>query len=314
MAEIDLSSALGAAEAAFLAEIGAAAKSFRANSYIVGGVVRDALMSLRSPDIDVMLEGDAVKFLQFIRREWSRYFSTVPAPENVVAFERYGTGKLIFGKEIFAGVQSIDFSSARSETYPEPAQAPLIGPGDLASDLARRDFSVNAMAIELSPNNIGLLHDLFSGAQHVAEKQLVVLHEQSFVDDPARMIRGVRLIGRYQFEFSAATRELFNRAWADRLLLRLPVTRLFDELKKGLADPNVADVIAAFFRYRLLEQIEPRLVRPAVPIAEPTSWSKALCALSLSMSDGEFRAMLNRFFVSKRVAAALFETRRELQT
>jgi len=106
---------------------------------------------------------------------------------------------------------TIDLATCRAETYSHPGALPTVHPGSIADDLSRRDFTINAMAIRLDPDNFGQLVDPFQGERDLAHKLIRVLHPRSFVDDATRMLRAVRYEQRFDFRLEAATEELLKR-------------------------------------------------------------------------------------------------------
>lgn len=158
--------------------------------YLVGGAVRDLLLGRGRADVDLVVEGDAVALARALS-------------PDVISHERFGTVKLTLeGHEV-------DVAGARSERYPHPGALPVVEVGaDLEADLGRRDFTVNAMAIPLrgEPH----LVDPFGGQVDLAAKQLRVLHEASFADDPTRAIRAARYASRFGFGLEPRTAELLR--------------------------------------------------------------------------------------------------------
>jgi tRNA nucleotidyltransferase (CCA-adding enzyme) len=161
-------------------------------AYLVGGAVRDLLLGRGRADIDLVVEGDAAAFAARFGAE-------------VTAHERFGTAKVSF-----AG-HELDVASARSETYSHPGALPDVQTGArLEDDLARRDFTINAMAIPLHGDPE--LIDPYGGEADLATKRLRVLHPRSFVDDPTRAIRAARYAARFGFELEPETADLLRRA------------------------------------------------------------------------------------------------------
>jgi tRNA nucleotidyltransferase (CCA-adding enzyme) len=160
--------------------------------YLVGGAVRDLLLGRGRADIDLVIEGDAAAFAARFGAE-------------VTSHERFGTAKVEF-----AGHQ-LDVASARSETYSRSGALPEVKTGArLDQDLARRDFTINAMAIPLHGDPE--LIDPHGGEADLATKRLRVLHPRSFVDDPTRAIRAARYAARFGFELEPETADLLRRA------------------------------------------------------------------------------------------------------
>lgn len=163
--------------------------------YLVGGAVRDLLLGRGRADIDLVVEGDASALAARLGAE-------------VVSNERFGTAKGVLDGHEF------DIAAARSESYSRPGALPTVEAGaDLETDLRRRDFTINAMAIPLrgEPSLI----DPCRGEADLAAKQVRVLHDASFVDDPTRAIRAARYASRFGFEVEPHTAELLRRADLD---------------------------------------------------------------------------------------------------
>ena len=158
--------------------------------FLVGGAVRDLLLGRGRTDIDLVVEGDAEELARRLGAE-------------VVTHERFGTAKLTLNGH------EVDIAGTRSESYPHPGALPVVEPGaDLAADLYRRDFTINAMAIPLrgEPELI----DPYGGQADLAAKQLRVLHSGSFVDDPTRAIRAARYAARFGLTIEAETLALLR--------------------------------------------------------------------------------------------------------
>ena len=174
--------------------------------YIVGGIVRDLLLGVLSLrpgfrsglrfDLDLVVEGDAVKFAHQV---------TETGQAKLLAHHRFGTAKLRY--EDF----SLDLATARKETYVKPGALPTVTPGTIKDDLRRRDFSVNAMAISLATHDYGELVDPHRGKDDLEHRLIRVLHTGSFSDDATRIMRAVRYEQRLGFELEAQTAQLLKR-------------------------------------------------------------------------------------------------------
>lgn len=157
--------------------------------YYVGGVVRDELLGVASFDTDYCYEGDAIEFAH-------RLGLTI-LKENPA----FGTVRVLMGED------EIDIASTREETYPQKGHLPQVEriACSLKEDLKRRDFTINAMAKRTTD---GELVDYFSGKEDLENKLLRVLHDESFVDDPSRIIRGLKFSVRFGFELEKRTKDL----------------------------------------------------------------------------------------------------------
>ena len=173
---------------------------------LVGGVVRDLLLHRHHedpwrglPDLDLVVEGRAADLVQRLPDALEREFGG-SIPLGVQEYGAFGTFELELElPDDLGGTWLVDVASARQETYPEPAENPIVTLGSLGDDLARRDFTVNAMALEL---RTGELFDLHQGRLDLAARRLNLLHPQSLRDDPTRLVRGARYAARLGFHFS----------------------------------------------------------------------------------------------------------------
>jgi tRNA nucleotidyltransferase (CCA-adding enzyme) len=159
--------------------------------YLVGGAVRDLLLGRPRGDVDVVVEGDAPAVARRLGGD-------------AIEHQRFSTAKAALGEV------EIDLASARAESYPKPGALPEVRPAGLLEDLARRDFTVNAMALPLQGEP--QLIDPHSGRPDLQAGLLRVLHERSFVDDPTRALRAARYAARFDFELERRTAELLREA------------------------------------------------------------------------------------------------------
>lgn len=180
----------------FMQTAGLIAASQGQGLYLVGGVVRDLLLERSNLDLDLVVEGDAINLAQQLVDTTHGKITTHP---------RFQTAKLQWAE------WSVDLTTARSETYDRPGALPRVKPGSLASDLFRRDFTINAMAIELTPVRYGQLIDLHRGRNDLEHKLIRILHERSFIDDATRIWRALRYEQRLDFRMETDTRRLLER-------------------------------------------------------------------------------------------------------
>ena len=175
-------------------EISREAGRLRQKVYLVGGVVRDLLLGYPNFDLDLVVEGDAVKLAQHV---------TETGQARLLAHKRFGTAKLRYDDFI------LDLATARKETYARPGALPTVTPGTLTDDLIRRDFSINAMAVSLATDDYGELVDPHRGKSDLEHRLIRVLHSRSFSDDATRILRGVRYEQRFSFDFEAHTARIW---------------------------------------------------------------------------------------------------------
>lgn len=168
-----------------------------AGAWVVGGAVRDLLRGAEAPtDIDVAVDADLEPVLARLAGRGG--------VEVEASYARFGTAT------VRAGAINVDLSRTRSEAYAQPGALPSVAPATIEADLARRDFTINSIAVPLS--GPGGLLDPFDGAADLAAGTLRVLHDGSFIDDPTRAIRAARYAARLGLEPDPQTRELLSAA------------------------------------------------------------------------------------------------------
>lgn len=192
--------------------------------YLVGGFVRDLFLGVKNLDLDIVVEGDGISFAEDFAKRLNAKF---------IQHRRFGTASVVINHHF-----KVDIATARCESYPEPASLPLVAPGTLKDDLARRDFTINAMAISISGDNFGRLIDLFNGRDDIRRKKIRVLHDLSFIDDPTRILRAIRFEQRYNFKIERHTLRLFKNALSLRALNKTGPHRLRDEIILILKEPH----------------------------------------------------------------------------
>jgi len=180
----------------FMQTAGTTAASQKQNLYLVGGVVRDLLLGKDTFDLDLVVEGDAI--------ELARQLNNIKQGK-LITHPHFKTAKIKWDE------WSIDVATARSETYANPGALPSVKPGSLVSDLFRRDFTINAMAISLIPGRYGELIDLYRGKDDLEHRLIRILHEKSFTDDATRIWRGIRYEQRLDFQLEEKTLKLLKR-------------------------------------------------------------------------------------------------------
>jgi len=177
----------------FLRLAGEVAQKRSQKLYLVGGVVRDLLLGTENFDLDLVTEGDAIALAQELAEAIKC---------KLVTHERFGTAKLTWDNG------NADLATARSETYAKACALPTVNPSTIRDDLFRRDFTINAMAVALTPDLYGQLLDLYGGLSDLEGKLVRVLHEKSFIDDATRIWRAIRYEQRLNFRMEPETLEL----------------------------------------------------------------------------------------------------------
>ncbi|MFN2188449.1 MAG: CBS domain-containing protein, partial [Candidatus Promineifilaceae bacterium] len=226
--------------------------------YFVGGLVRDLLLDKPATDIDMVVEGDAIKL---VRQLFNMYGG------GIRSHARFGTAKWMLSGEVWGKItlgtdtddlpNAIDFVTARTEFYKTPSALPEVERGSIKLDLHRRDFTINTLAIRLDGPHLGELLDFYGGRRDLDLRLIRVLHSLSFIDDPTRILRAVRLEQRLDFQIEKRTSELIADALP--MLSRVTGDRIRNELELCLLE---ADPVSAFNRlaeFGVLAQIHPAL-------------------------------------------------------
>ena len=221
-------------------------------AYLVGGTVRDRLRRRRPQDLDVAVEGDAVAFA----RSWGRERGV-----GVEAAEAFGTAS---AREA-AGRRAlrVDFSSTRGERYRHPGALPEVFSAGIEADLARRDFTINAMAVPLTGPSAGALLDPHGGREDLRRGAIRMLHPRSPHDDPTRAFRAVRFALRFGFQIAPETRRWIGDAVAAGAFAAVSGDRLRRELRLLFAEQPPDRALAALAREGLDRAVAPALAASA---------------------------------------------------
>ncbi|HEX3551652.1 MAG TPA: CBS domain-containing protein [Thermoanaerobaculia bacterium] len=209
-----------------IATIAAVSRELEVPVHLVGGFVRDLLLERENRDLDLVVEGDGLAFADALARAVGGRVRVHQAFLTAVVVDAEGF--------------HVDVVTARSEFYRAPAALPEVQTSALRQDLFRRDFTINTLAIRLGPEPAPELIDYFGGRRDLKDRALRVLHSLSFIDDPTRILRAVRLELRLGFRISPETLHLAQVALAEGVFDRLSGSRLRDELALLLNDPDLA--------------------------------------------------------------------------
>jgi tRNA nucleotidyltransferase (CCA-adding enzyme) len=275
-----------------------------ARAFLVGGSVRDALMGLQSGDLDITVESPPGDFASAIAEALDG---------QVLMTSQFSTARLSVGDVEF------DLVMARSETYPEPGALPEVAPGSLSHDLARRDFTVNAMAAELSPASWGELVDPHGGQADLIRRVIRVLHAASFRDDATRLLRAARYASRFGFDLTESSLEQ-ALASADYVKTISP-DRFRHELERVFDEPRAWAALAMLQEWRVLDAYLPGLE------LDPEPWARfetarlrstaerrtvAFGLLALAAGTPSLAASLNLGADASRAVRDVLSLRREL--
>ena len=211
--------------------------------YLIGGVVRDLLLEKKIIDIDVTVEGNATEFCHTLS---DKKICKILQVQNELK-----TVKALFKNDIV-----IDFASTRQEFYPKRGHLPVIARigCTLEEDVLRRDFTINALAISLNEKDFGTVIDYVGGVEDIKNKILKVLHDNSFNEDPSRIIRGLKFAARFNFHRDEYTKELQEKYINTQLHDDISWTRIKSELKQtfSMNDAKVYDMFLINDTYKLV--------------------------------------------------------------
>ncbi|MBM9520457.1 CBS domain-containing protein [Desulforhopalus vacuolatus] len=220
-----------------LLDIGELADTLKCRAYAVGGFVRDLLLHSPNFDLDIVVEGDGIEFAHQL---------SLRTGGRCSIHERFKTAVVLLPPKMSQnlpgthkdGSFKVDIATARLEYYDSPAAMPTVELSSIKLDLYRRDFTINAMALQLNPARFGELIDFFHSQSDLRKKAIKTLHNLSFVEDPSRIFRAIRFEKRMDFTISPHTRHLIRNAVEMGFFGKTNDTRYATELKIILEEDN----------------------------------------------------------------------------
>ncbi len=252
--------------------------------YLVGGPVRDIYLGRRPVDLDLCVVGDGEQFAHALADA---------VGGKVGRRSEFGTAS------VNAPSGPVDVVTARYETYSEPGALPHVTAAGIREDLGRRDYTVNAMAVAVWPSKWGELVDPHGGVSDTLRRQLRVLHDRSFQDDPTRILRGLRYEARLGFKFAHQTQIMIGRD--KHLLGRLSPARIRAEFEKILLEPRRAQVLRSAAAQSVLGSVHPSLrvddavlqvLESQAPSVGGALWG--LAVVTASLTDAEAGVLVAR--------------------
>jgi tRNA nucleotidyltransferase (CCA-adding enzyme) len=276
--------------------------------YVVGGFVRDLLLNIENLDLDLVVEGDGISFSNDLAE---KFFGSTKSHHE------FGTSKLTLQDD-----SHVDVATARTEHYSHSAALPKIKPSSIKLDLARRDFTVNSMAIKLDKQGMFFLIDIFGGENDLKKGFIRVLHDLSFIDDPSRIFRAVRFEQRFNFRIDDETRDLMLSAIESKLIDQLSGQRVINEIKLILNeyDPKKCvdrmrelylfqtfspEISSHDFNWSVIEKIDSALIwlETTISISErPKKWRVYFLGLFITMKGVAFEKSVKRLHLSVKIS------------
>lgn len=210
--------------------IGLLAQDHGVKAYLVGGPVRDLMLKLPNVDLDVTVEGNAIRLADSL--------ADLYPGAKVTRYLAFKTATVLLPDGSL-----VDFATARKETYVRGGAFPAVEPSTIKDDLLRRDFTINAMAVAINPKTWGKLIDPFGGKKDLLAKRIRILHAKSFLDDPTRILRAARFKARLKFSIEAKTLKLLKSAIKIKVLDTITPQRYLKDFNKILKEPRSLDAI-----------------------------------------------------------------------
>lgn len=268
--------------------------------YLVGGMIRDLFLGHINSDLDLVVEGDALRLAKDLAKD---------SQAKLIIHTRFGTARLDYTDF------SLDIATARCESYSQPGALPVVRPGSITDDLSRRDFSVNAMAMHLTPRRFGEMIDFYHGKEDLRRGLIRILHPNSFIDDSTRILRALRYEQRLDFELEMETSELLRRDAA--MLYTISGDRLRHELELILSEAHPERVLRRADGLGVLNKLHPSLegngwldekfdqARQSYKASLSTLY---LCLLIYNLTEEENEQFISRFNFPKKLIHAMRHT------
>lgn len=303
-----------------LRRAGEVAQSRGETVYLVGGAVRDLLLRNLNLDIDLVVEGEGIPFSRTLAEEFPGC--------RVRSHEKFGTAVLLFPDGF-----KIDTASARHEYYASPGALPTVEMSSIKRDLYRRDFTMNTLAVGLNPGSFGQVKDFFGGGRDLKEKAIRVLHNLAFVEDPTRILRAIRFSSRFGFVIGKHTLTLMRGAVKMKVFDKVEGKRLLNELIHILDEKNPLAPLTMMAGYGIWQALHPalgfngktsELVESVSAVLawwkyqflkdKLRSWVVYFLALTETLGDQDFDAVMQRFSIVGSLMKTLHRERIEMRT
>ncbi|MFW6269451.1 MAG: CBS domain-containing protein, partial [Bacillota bacterium] len=215
-----------------LLKAGELADSHNVEAYLIGGMVRDLLIGRKSRDLDIVVDGSIKDYIIALAGEFAADYTYN---------QEFKTGTIVFQNGF-----NIDLASSRKEIYQYTGALPEVERSNIVADLFRRDYTVNTLAVSLNSARFALLIDFFGGKEDVEKGILRALHRFSFLDDPTRIIRGIRMAERFNFTFEKETEALIKETLNTADFSRLSEARVIKEIQLLFEEPLSQELINIF--------------------------------------------------------------------
>lgn len=214
-------------------------KEYNKEVYLVGGQVRDIILGNKSNDLDFVVIDDAIYFLKKLHERIGG---------EVKCYKNFLSGSIELKKGI-----NIDITTARKEIYEKPGSLPIVFKGNLLEDIKRRDFTINCLLVDIKKLPDLEILDFVDGIKDLNNKEIRILHEKSFIDDPTRMIRAIRFACKLGFEIEKDTKKSLLNSVERGYIKFVNEDRIFREIVKILSINEKYIGIRMLYKYNLFQ-------------------------------------------------------------
>ncbi|SHN66971.1 CBS domain-containing protein [Desulfovibrio litoralis] len=221
--------------------------------YVVGGFVRDLLMAIPNHDIDLCVEGNGIVFAHALGKRLNA---------SITEHIKFKTAILEYTVETDSGekiLMKIDIATSRLEYYESPGALPNVEHSSIRLDLYRRDFTINAVALELNQTNFGNILDFYGAQRDIKNKIIQPIHSLSFIEDPTRIIRAILFEVRLNFKLSLQTERLINNAIQLGMIKKISGQRIFHGFQLVCEEENTLACLKRMDEFKVLQEIHPIL-------------------------------------------------------
>lgn len=221
------------------------ARAHEMNVFLTGGAVRDIISGFIIRDLDFSVQGNALK----LQKDFEKAGAVVEGVED-------STRTIML---LLPGNVRAEVTSTRSERYDKPGKPAEITPGTIYDDMRRRDFTVNAMALSLNPGSRGLLTDPFNGVADIESKNLRILHNYAFYEEPSRLIRATRLATRFHWTLEERTQARYDAAKENNYIENISDRAMGHEIEQLAHEDNPVEVLKVLEKEGWLKVLAPHL-------------------------------------------------------
>ena len=235
-------------------------------TYLVGGIVRDILLSIENFDIDIVVENKIEDNSRFNKNDAIEKIIRTIAKELNAKYKLYP--KFMTGTIFLPDSSKIDIATSRKEIYKKSGDLPTVSASDIFSDQFRRDFSINSLLMSLNKKSFGKIIDNYKGFEDLKQKTIRIMHDKSFDDDPTRIFRAFRFEQRFDFTIEKHTEKLIYQALEKNILSKISSQRIMNEMILIFNEKKPLKVLKRLNEFGVLQMIHPKLKFNAKLISE----------------------------------------------